>query len=92
MFFCVTFDTLKEKMKEKEKEKIESYYTSILKKIAQKRAEAGLAQIDLALKLGLTASGYFKVEKGKSRLDLQRLLAILKILEISPKEFFQDFD
>lgn len=78
-------------MKEKEKEKIESYYTSILKKIAQKRADAGFAQIDVALKLGLTASGYFKVEKGQSKLDLERLLAILVILEISPKEFFKDF-
>jgi transcriptional regulator with XRE-family HTH domain len=78
-------------MKEKEKEKIESYYTSILKKIAQKRADAGLSQIDLAFKLGLTASGYFKVEKGQSKLDLERLLAILVILEISPKEFFKAF-
>jgi transcriptional regulator with XRE-family HTH domain len=79
-------------MKEKEKEKIESYYTSILKKIAQKRADAGFTQIDVAFKLGLTASGYFKVEKGKSRLYLERLLAILVILEISPKEFFKDFE
>jgi transcriptional regulator with XRE-family HTH domain len=78
-------------MKEKEKEKIESYYTSILKKIAQKRGDAGFAQIDVALKLGLTASGYFKVEKGQSKLDLERLLAILVVLEISPKEFFKDF-
>ncbi|MFQ3181176.1 MAG: transcriptional regulator with XRE-family HTH domain [Polaribacter sp.] len=79
-------------MKEKEKEKIESCYTSILKKIAQKRAEAGLTQIDLAFKLGLTASGYFKIEKGQSKLDLERLLAILVILDISLKEFFKDFE
>jgi transcriptional regulator with XRE-family HTH domain len=78
-------------MKEKENAKIESYHTAILKKIAQKRAEAGLSQIDLAFKLGLTASGYFKVEKGKSKLDMERLLDILVILNISPKEFFKDF-
>ena len=77
-------------MKEKKREKIESYHTAILKKLAQKRTEAGLAQIDLALKLGLTLSGYFKIESGKSKLELIRLLAILEILEISPKEFFED--
>jgi hypothetical protein len=35
-------------MKEKENEKFESYsYTSVLKKIVQKRVDVGLSQIDI---------------------------------------------
>jgi DNA-binding XRE family transcriptional regulator len=90
-FFCVTFESLENKMKEKEREKVENYYFEILRKIANKRAEAGLSQIDLALKLGLTDSGYFKIEKGITKLDIQRFLSILYKLDISPKEFFEDF-
>jgi transcriptional regulator with XRE-family HTH domain len=40
--------------------------------------------------LGLTESGYFKVEKGKTSIDIQRLLTILYKLDISPEEFFKD--
>jgi DNA-binding XRE family transcriptional regulator len=88
-FFCVTLERLKIIMKEKESEKVKSSYTAILKNLSKTRAEAGLSQIDLALKLGLSKSGYFKIEKGKSKLDIQRLLSILYKLDISPKFFLK---
>ena len=46
----------------------------------------------MAMKLGLTESGYFKVEKGKTKLDFERLLLILMVLEITVADFFKDID
>ncbi|QXP63720.1 hypothetical protein [Polaribacter sp. HaHaR_3_91] len=45
----------------------------------------------MALHLGLTENGYFKVIKGHTKLDVERLLLILNKLAISPKEFFKDY-
>jgi transcriptional regulator with XRE-family HTH domain len=42
--------------------------------------------------LGLTESGYFKIEKGKTKLDIERLLLILEKLNISFMEFAKNFD
>ncbi|MCL7752497.1 helix-turn-helix transcriptional regulator [Polaribacter sp. Z022] len=60
----------------------------VLQKIIDKRQELGLSQTDLALKLNMTISGYFKVEKGDSKLDLIRLFEIAEVLNIEVKEFF----
>ena len=60
----------------------------VLQKIAERRQKLGFSQTDLALKLNMTISGYFKVEKGESKLDVIRLLEIAEILEIDAKEFF----
>ena len=38
--------------------------SSILKKIVVRRKKMGVSQADLALKLNMSANGYFKVEKG----------------------------
>ncbi|MDB9724231.1 helix-turn-helix domain-containing protein [Polaribacter sp.] len=43
----------------------------------------------MANHLNLSEGGYFKVEKGKTKLDLERLLEILEFLKISPQEFFK---
>jgi DNA-binding XRE family transcriptional regulator len=90
-YFCITFECLKNIMKEKESEKVKSSCVAILNKLAEKRQEAGFIQFDIAELLGITESGYFKVENGKTRLEIQRLLTILYKLDISPKEFFEDF-
>lgn len=62
--------------------------SSILKKIVARRKKLGISQVDLALKLNMSANGYFKVEKGITKLDLYRLIEIAEILKIDPKEFF----
>jgi transcriptional regulator with XRE-family HTH domain len=71
-------------MREKESKKNTK---DILVKIIERRKELNISQSDLALKLNMSFSGYFKVETGKTKLDTRRLLFILNELKISPKEF-----
>lgn len=60
----------------------------VLKKIIERRQELNISQTDLAFKLNMTTSGYFKIEKGNSKLDLIRLLEIADLLKIDVKAFF----
>ncbi|WP_165731986.1 helix-turn-helix transcriptional regulator [Polaribacter sp. 20A6] len=57
-------------------------------KIIKRRQELGLSQTDLAIKLNMTTSGYFKIEKRDSKLDLLRLFAIAECLGIDVKTLF----
>ncbi|GAB7255812.1 helix-turn-helix domain-containing protein [Polaribacter sp. OB-PA-B3] len=75
-----------------EKDIINASHSKILQKIVILRRNAGLSQVELADAIGISESGYFKVEKGKTKLDLERLLIILLKLKISPKEFFKDIE
>ena len=79
-------------MREKEREKFENKSKVILNKIVERRKNLNITQSELALKLNLTSSGYFKVETGKTKLDTFRLIQVLDILDISPKDFFKDFE
>ena len=81
----------KEKEKEIEKEKFEKKAKKILDKIVERRKRLGFSQMDLAIKLNMSFSGYFKVETGKTKLDTIRLFEIIDALETSPKVFFKDF-
>lgn len=74
------------------KEKIEEKSKAILRKIVERRKEVGMSQADLAIKINMSFSGYFKVETGKTKLDTFRLLLILDTLEILPKDFFKNFE
>lgn len=67
-------------------------FKKILALIAKKREEKKISQWDLGEQLGLSESGYFRVEKGTSKLDMIRFLQILSILEISPSDFFKDLE
>ncbi|KGL62469.1 hypothetical protein, helix-turn-helix domain protein [Polaribacter sp. Hel1_85] len=69
-------------------EKLEKKAHKVLKKIVKRRQELGISQTDLAIKLNMTTSGYFKVEKGESKLDLIRLFEIAEFLDIDAKELF----
>ena len=77
--------------KEKEKEKLDKKAKSILLKIIERRREFDMSQPDLAMKLNLGFSGYYKVETGKTKLDTFRLFEILEKLEISAEDFFKGF-
>ena len=55
---------MKEKEKEIEKEKFEKKAKKILDKIVERRKRLGFSQMDLAIKLNMSFSGYFKVETG----------------------------
>jgi len=48
-----------------------------------------ITQKQIAKHINIGESGYFKIEKGKSKLDLERLFEILELLEVSPEEFFK---
>jgi transcriptional regulator with XRE-family HTH domain len=54
-------------------------YKNITKKLQKARKEAGLKQIDVALKLGKPQSYVSKIEKGERRLDVLELKKIAKI-------------
>ncbi|WP_375240272.1 helix-turn-helix domain-containing protein [Polaribacter sp.] len=75
-----------------EKDIINATHSKILRKIVTLRSNAGVSQVELADAIGISESGYFKVEKGKTKLDLERLLIILLKLKISPKYFFKDIE
>ncbi|MEO9571458.1 MAG: helix-turn-helix transcriptional regulator [Polaribacter sp.] len=75
-------------MKKNTTDKPQKKAEKVLQKIIDRRQELGLSQTELALKLNMTISGYFKVEKGDSKLDLIRLFEIAELLEIDAKEFF----
>lgn len=80
------------KREKKEKSNAKSNYFLILEKIIAQRIATGKTQINVADHLNLSEGGYFKVEKGKTKLDLERLFEILEYLEISPKEFFKGME
>ncbi len=72
------------------KETIESASTKVLQRIIKKRQALGVSQMDLAFKLHLTANGYFKIEKGITKLSVLRLLEIADALKVSPVVFIED--
>jgi transcriptional regulator with XRE-family HTH domain len=74
------------------KEKIVKKHDAILKFIADWRVKKDITQWDMGEYLGLSESGYFKIEKGKTKLDLERLLLILDKLDISFVEFAKNID
>ena len=61
----------------------------VLQRVAYRREELGITQWDLASKLNITSNGYFKVEKGITKLDVKRLIEIAEVLEVSPSYFFE---
>lgn len=60
----------------------------ILEEIKKEREKEGLSQYEFGKKIGLSQNAYFKLETGKTRLDMYRFLAICKVLNIPPKGFF----
>jgi len=69
-------------------EKPQELSEKVLKRIVKRRQKLGISQTELAIRLSMTTSGYFKVEKGESKLDLIRLFEIAEYLNIDAKEFF----
>lgn len=60
----------------------------VLQNIVARRQALGISQHDMSMHLNLTPSGYFKVEKGETKLDLYRLFEIADFLKIEAKELF----
>ena len=48
----------------------------------------GISQRELGEKIGISQNAYYKIEKGKTKLDLYRFLQIVSILRIETNKFF----
>lgn len=59
-------------------------------KIRRKRQQKGLTQHEMAEKIGLTPSAYSKIERGETRIDIDRIRQIAKALETEVMDFFED--
>jgi len=55
---------------------------NIAYKIKKARVNKGFSQEDIAAKLNVSQSAYAKIENGNTKLDIERLLDIVKILEM----------
>ncbi len=55
---------------------------NIAYKIKKARINKGFSQEDIAAKLNVSQSAYAKIENGITKLDIERLLDIVKILEM----------
>lgn len=64
-------------------------YAAVLEKMVATRIQREFTQIPVAEHIRIGESGYFKIETGKTKLDLERLFEILELLEVSPEEFFK---
>lgn len=61
----------------------------IIKKIAEIRSKKGLSYENMAHDLDLSASAYRKIETGETKLTVERLVDISKILETPLNEFLE---
>ena len=63
----------------------QAYMTELGETVRLSRKAAGLTQIELAELAGVGKSSVFDIEKGKTRVQLDTLLNVLRILEINLK-------
>ena len=85
LLFTITMEEIYKTFWEKD-------YQRILQLIAKKRIEKQLTQYEVGKRLGLSESGYFKIEKGTTRLDIMRFIVLMNILQITPKDFFVELE
>ena len=67
---------------------IEIRISGILDFIKQSRLRQGISQYEMSSRLNISQNTYFKIEKGKTRLDVYRLIQISNILEFEIPELF----
>jgi|TARA_R110002049_G_scaffold56399_8_gene155581 transcriptional regulator with XRE-family HTH domain len=65
-------------------QKVDLQINAVLKQIIYRRKRLGLTQTDVADKLDISLSGYYKIEKGKTDLNFRRMLEIADILDVEP--------
>lgn len=63
-----------------------------LEKIKELRKLKGIKQEEMAEKLGVTLSGYGKMERGATSITLDKLLYLLELLGLRANEFFHEED
>ena len=79
------------KLYENEKEeKITNRISDVLEKVVYRRKRLGLSQTDIAEKLEMTLSGYYKMETGKTKLDVSRLIELSEVLKVDLEYFLKE--
>jgi len=71
-------------------QRVNNRINDVLEKIIYRRKRLGLSQTDLAKKLKVTLSGYYKMETRKTKLDIRRLLELSEILNVKINYFLKD--
>ncbi|MEE9407653.1 MAG: helix-turn-helix transcriptional regulator [Polaribacter sp.] len=64
----------------------------ILKDIRTKRLIKDISQYEMADSLNISQNSYFKLEKGKTKLDVYRLIQISNILELNLSDLFKVYE
>ena len=71
-------------------QKVNNQISDVLEKIIYRRKRLGLSQSELAKKLKVTLSGYYKMETEKTKLDIRRLLELSEILKVKINYFLSE--
>lgn len=71
-------------------EETKEFLTKIGKKIYEKRKEKRLTQEQLGELLGMTSSGYAKIERGLSNFSISRLVEVAKKLDVELGDILQE--
>ncbi|MFY0631524.1 MAG: helix-turn-helix transcriptional regulator [Flavobacteriaceae bacterium] len=61
----------------------------LLKKIKTTRIKKEITQYEMSERLNISQNSYYKIEKGKTKLDIYRLLQISYILEFNFAELIE---
>jgi transcriptional regulator with XRE-family HTH domain len=61
----------------------------VLNKIIEKRKEIGLSMENISNDLGISIGAYNKIEKGETKLSLERLYQILEVLKVDISEILE---
>ncbi|NQY00668.1 MAG: helix-turn-helix transcriptional regulator [Flavobacteriaceae bacterium] len=67
---------------------IDIHIFKILDLIRQARLNKGISQYEMSSRLCISQNTYFKIEKGKTKLDVYRLIQISNILELNICDLF----
>lgn len=61
----------------------ENVQLKIGQRIQEKRIEKGIAGVDMAAYLDITANSYSRIERGEVKCDLNKLFIICQLLDVS---------
>lgn len=64
----------------------------ILNRIRQRRQAKGISQEYLAFKLNMSTKAYAKIERGETRLTVQKLFVITSHLDLSPSGLIRELE
>lgn len=82
-------------MSELSKSQIQELKKSIPEKVGQRikaiRANKGISQTELGMRVGKDRQYIYKIEKGKVTPNIATVVILLTALDISASEFFKDF-